>query len=292
MIPSPAHPRLGLRGRQVDVAGAMAANGGVGYLLDDVRPGVRSIARDLHPRAFELAAQMPVHFDAVRELDALSPRKERHWRSYFRAPANDQGPTPRCTAFGALTAVHCLALSHRPIPRVSPATYYAMNQANDLRRGLDFRASGGGATTLAAAETAVQLGLAGAFWWTYTAGTALDTLVADGATLNGTDWPEGLFETDREGIARIRNGPTSAGGHLWAARGYLPRRDLVILAQTWGALRDFDIPGLGRDEMLISGDDYRELIEAREGEVISLRELENDRFVAPGVTPTFGIPSE
>lgn len=188
------------------------------YLLGAARPGLPATARGLVPRALETSADV-----------ARVPRRSRRWRVYW---AGDQGATPRCTAFGSLTALHCLPVSHSPKPVVAPDALYPEIQAIDRAEGRVFAE---GATTNAAMEALRRRGVIGGYWWADTEDVALDALAADSATVNGTDWYPSMWQRDAEGIVRMP-GPTErpAGGHLWCAAAYDARRDLVWHPSTWG----------------------------------------------------------
>ena len=207
---------------------------------------------------------------AVRNLpqlgiitEAFVPKSKQH-RTYFKH--NDQGETPRCTAFGTLTDLACTPITYPgKNPLKDPQQFYEQIQAEDRAHGRHFSE---GATTVAAMECAKANGWISAYYWGWTMEIAQRTILVC-PMVWGTWWYDSMFDADDEGIIRIGRNARQSGGHLYCVNGYNVRRDLWTIEQTWGS-QPYGSSGFSGKRQYIPGDDlYRLLREDGEFTVIT-----------------------
>ena len=160
---------------------------------------------------------------------ALGVRDSRSWRQWMRF---NQGPTPRCTAFGTATllAADPVRPSQAWLRLLDIGQLYKDIQAQDRAEGRNYSE---GATTLAAMKVGQARGWWTEYRWAYDIDTVLKTLHDSCPVILGTNYYYSQFDRDSEGIARITATTELAGGHYYVLRGYNPRRGLVTSPQTW-----------------------------------------------------------
>lgn len=221
-------------------------------------PGLQ-IRHDVRSERY-MARSLP----ALGDTTEVFKPKTKQWRTYFRQ--NDQGPTPRCTAFGTLTDLACNPITHPgKNPLKDPQQFYEQIQAEDRAKGRHFAE---GATTIAAMEAAKANGWINAYYWGWTMDTAHRTILVC-PMVWGTWWYSSMFSPDNEGIIRITPAAVADGGHLFCVNGYNARRDLWTIENTWGQV-SYGSAGMTGKRQYISGDDlYRLLREDGEFTVIT-----------------------
>lgn len=148
----------------------------------------------------------------------------------------DQGNTGHCVGFG-----WSAELSGSPV-RISGVDnnfahglFYAAQKV-DIAEGRNF---GDGATVIAGAKAAKNLGYMESYTWATTIDDLLAALVGHGPAVLGVNWREFMFNPTRQGLLDISG--QVAGGHCITAFGFIPkmrfglkRFDVIPLVQSWG----------------------------------------------------------
>lgn len=163
-------------------------------------------------------------------------------RSHRQYKYFDQGPTPKCTAFGTLTY---LAAAHPYNKALSNKIVLDGHQLYELIRAWDVENHNlydEGATCTAALETARKLGWIERYEWMYTIRT-MQECIPIAPLQAGTYWYDSMFERDAEGIVKVpRSFDTTDSGHFYTLGKYDAHRDIWWCRQTWGD-GDYGIPG-------------------------------------------------
>lgn len=128
----------------------------------------------------------------------------------------DQGQEGACVGFGwsAELAVEPVSV---PVTNGFALRLYHAAQAIDKAEGRDYP---DGATTLAGAKAAKNMGLISAYRWCFGIDEVTDALVVRGPVVLGINWYDGMYETDTNGLVSV-NGPL-VGGHCISLTGYWP----------------------------------------------------------------------
>jgi hypothetical protein len=107
-------------------------------------------------------------------------------------------------------------------------------QMVDKAMGNDF--GGEGATVLAGAKAARNMGMVGTFRWALTLNDILDTAALFGPVVMGVNWYESMYDTDENGLLTIAG--DIAGGHCILINGYYKEHPIfgecVQLMNSWG----------------------------------------------------------
>lgn len=211
-----------------------------------------------------------VHFDdksrafPIRSLIGPQvPRVERQWRPGLTV---DQGSEGACVGFGWTGEL-----------LASPVRVKVTNETagNTLARGIYTRAKQideypgedyDGTSVLAGAKVLVERGYMPEYRWAFGIDDLIDTIVAHGPVVVGTDWHDSMYETRPSGLIDI-SGPI-VGGHCWLIYGYHPamrirgedwkaRYEVLRMRNSWGY--GYGIGGSG----LIKVEDMDTLLKAQ-----------------------------
>ncbi len=111
-----------------------------------------------------------------------------------------------------------------------------------------------GSSGLGAAKAAQQLGLGGAYFHVFNGADEVVQLLMSGRVVNiGTWWYSGM---DRPNYLRvIAPSGQRVGGHMYIARGYSIRNDLILLRCWWGLYQDVWIRRTHLDNLLMDEGD-------------------------------------
>lgn len=175
----------------------------------------------------------------VRHLVQGVERKKVIWDTPKPLPL-DQGREGACVGFGWAGEL-AVGPIHNPADNVFAFTFYSAARAEDKLNGLDIAE---GASVLAGARVAKKRGLISGYKWAFGANDVVDSICAKGPVVLGTNWYDGMYQTNRQGLLSI-SGPL-VGGHCWLAIGYWPAHpvigsDCIVLLNSWG--RAFGING-------------------------------------------------
>lgn len=162
----------------------------------------------------------------MRMLTALeAPARTAPWQA---PPAMDQGLTSACTGFGAAHVLASAPYMHAIAPSVA-YQLYNWAQENDEWEGTDYD----GSSVRGAVKGMVKAGLVKAgYWWAWDAETVRDYVRRYSAIIAGTDWYDGMMETDTRGYI-LPNGPM-VGGHAFAILGFSDTREAFRIQNSWG----------------------------------------------------------
>lgn len=146
----------------------------------------------------------------------------RYWRDtrWF----GDQGNTPHCVGYGW---AHWLVNS--PILNfVNPDGIYSLATLvdewdDDGEQGTSVRA---GAKILKA------LGFITSYNWCWDVETLIATVLEDGPVVVGTNWYEGMWDTDDDYFVHVTG--QAVGGHCYLINGYSVRYERFRLKNSWG----------------------------------------------------------
>lgn len=168
---------------------------------------------------------------------APAVKVERVWNMLPQFPL-DQGQEGACVGFG-----WCAELAAEPVRynTTNPYAfaYYENAQQIDRREGRHYES---GATLLAGAKLAKELGMVGQYRWAFGLEEVVSTLVSMGPVVLGVRWYESMYETDDNYGVQIHG--DVVGGHCILANGYYPNHPLhgecIQWINSWG-------PEYGRD---------------------------------------------
>lgn len=204
-------------------------------------PGVQKTLKNgalaLDPRLDRIAQfdERSRGFAAVDLIPPAAPLRSRLWDLRWRL---DQGQEGACTNFGL---AHNRLGSPRPrvlVPRVGTHAeqvvgvqrlahdLYIRSQQLDEWPGQEPAYSG--TSLLAACKAWREKGLLGEYRWGFGIDDVLAVLANLGPVVFATDWLQGMFEPDWDGLLRVEGAP--AGGHAYAMIGLVLRPDR---SQAW-----------------------------------------------------------
>ncbi len=111
-----------------------------------------------------------------------------------------------------------------------------------------------GSSGLAVAKAAKQLGYGGEYRHVFGGADEIVQLIQDGKAVPvGTWWYEGMFRPNEAGI--IHPTGNRVGGHMYIARGYEKKRDLVVIRCWWGKYQDVFIRREDLNNLMMDGGD-------------------------------------
>ena len=139
----------------------------------------------------------------------------------------DQGSEGACVGY---SFAHEIAAE--PVPGDVDGQYarhiYFEAQKVDQWPGEDYS----GTSVLAGAKTVATLGWFDEYRWAFSIDDALASLSNIGPAVFGTNWYEGMYDTDADGY--IHRTGNLAGGHAILALGYDHEKQAVLLHNSWG----------------------------------------------------------
>jgi hypothetical protein len=156
-----------------------------------------------------------------------SLRTSRYWWS--DGWWGDQGQTSQCVAFAW---VHWLEdgpilQDKTPPPIIVPEELYRQARMIDAWTGTEYD----GTSVRAAAKALVKHGLVVSYQWAFDVGRIVNTVLEVGPVVVGTDWYEGMLETDKKG--RIHPSGKVYGGHAYVLDGVNTKTGLFRLKNSW-----------------------------------------------------------
>lgn len=111
-----------------------------------------------------------------------------------------------------------------------------------------------GSSGLGSAKAAKALGIGAEYLHVFNGADGVVQQIQDDKVVSvGTKWYDGMFTPNSKHVIE----PTGklAGGHQYAAHGYLAEKDVVIIRCWWGAYRDAYIKREHLNELLLDGGD-------------------------------------
>ncbi len=176
-------------------------------------------------------------FGVAEVLPRRIPKRGRSWAC---RPRLNQGQEGACVGFGwthelAAAPVQLDTIATEPFAR----SLYREAQRVDEWPGEDYS----GTSVLAAAKVLTNWGYLAEYRWCFNIDDLIDTIVAYGPVVMGTDWTPSMFDTRPSGLLEVSGAP--AGGHSWLARGVIlkPRfkgepkitEPVIRAPNSWGA---------------------------------------------------------
>lgn len=183
----------------------------------------------------------------------------------------DQGVEGACVGF---SWAHELIAEpeHVPVGEAYARMIYREAQKVDEWPGEDYE----GTSVLAGVKIVKQLGWIEEYRWGFSTNDVLGAIANIGPVVLGTNWYEGMWDTDDNGY--IHPTGSLAGGHAILISGYDHERQAVLLHNSWG-------PSWGvNGRAWVSVSDLEFLLSQR-GEICVplVRKAEDDSVVEPGV---------
>lgn len=161
------------------------------------------------------------------------------WR--FRGPILNQGETGTCVGHAWRDFLRCAPVQTKTGPSawdlyrgIVAMDEYPSNDDEatlpDNDPGLD-----DGTSVRAGAQYLTTKGRLKSYVWAFTLADANAWLLRNGPLVLGTNWYDGMFTPDAQGVVRIKKaGDTIAGGHAYLARGTDLKRGMVRCVNSWG----------------------------------------------------------
>lgn len=186
----------------------------------------RRHAPDQRDSRFPLSALLP---------DEPSKRTHRYWGA--SGWWGDQGNTSRCVAFAWLHWLEDGPVTQPgPGPILDPNWLYKEAQRNDEFPGEDYD----GTSVRAGAKVLQGRSLIKEYRWAFDLPTLIQTVLEVGPVVVGTNWYQGMFSPDRDGVVRISG--SLAGGHAYVINGANTKTGVARGKNSWG--RDWGRRGL------------------------------------------------
>ena len=166
-----------------------------------------------------------------KALQGIAPPAPEHLpdRKLWRAPSQelDQiGPTCTVYSIGSFLEASPMMTPEGKLPKFAPL--YARARDLDEIPGTDYE----GSTVHGAAMAYAEAGWIGTYLWTNSPEALRTWLYTRGTVVVGTDWYEGMMDTDRAGYLNL-TGPI-VGGHAYNIVGHSRKRQAYRIRQTWG----------------------------------------------------------
>jgi hypothetical protein len=216
----------------------------------------------------------------------LTTRTSRYW--YDQTWWLDQQDKPHCVGFawmhrltdGPETQLESLRIiaktqteRHKKVTDAAHKTYHLAQQV-DQWPGEDYD----GTSVRAGAAILKVNNIFGDATWTVKLQDLIDLLLNKGPVVVGTNWYDGMFEPDENGVIAISG--DVAGGHAYVVNGVNTRTRMFRIKNSWG--RSWG----KRGRAYISFEDMERLLK-EEGECVWIEEFRIPRL--PGSMAFFGI---
>jgi len=165
-------------------------------------------------------------------LEAVQ-RRNKHW-ALFAGPL-DQGNTGTCVEHGwRHWGMAAPVISTKKLARIPQYALYDEMIAidewsdNDIDPRREF-----GTSVRAGARIFQQRGFLTVYGWVFEIETAIDWLVSQGALVFGTNWLQGMNQTDASGF--VYDTGRVLGGHCYTAIGWSETRGAMRFINSWGS---------------------------------------------------------
>lgn len=156
---------------------------------------------------------------------------------YFTKPALDQGNTSQCVAYSGEQFLMSGAIVNKMYK--TPAALYKECQQADEWPGDNYD----GTSVRALMKVLQSKKYLSEYKWAFDVPTVVSHLLKVGPVIFGTNWYDSMFEADRYGFIRIKQGSEVAGGHAYMIKGVNVTKKCPD--KTTGALRLINSWGRG-----------------------------------------------
>lgn len=173
---------------------------------------------DLRSLNFRMAA---LGCFALSSFGQSSQRKKSVWL--------DQGQEGACTGFGEANVLACSPYQ-KPMTNYTAQDLYHEARRQDEWEGEDYE----GSSVNGAMKAGRALGYITRWHWCLNTLELRHALSHHGAVEAGTNWYEGMWEPDKDGVLHVTG--DVVGGHAWCIDGYktLPGQVLYHMSNSWG----------------------------------------------------------
>lgn len=141
----------------------------------------------------------------------------------------DQGNTPQCVGFAWAHWIDDGPVLHAgPKPNTPPSLIYREAQKIDEWPGENYA----GTSVRAGAKYLQSINKISSYFWAFNLNTLVNTVLNIGPVVVGTNWYQGMFFPDRNGVIRISG--RLAGGHAYVINGVDTVKQQFRLKNSWG----------------------------------------------------------
>ena len=141
----------------------------------------------------------------------------------------NQGNTPQCVGYAWAHWIEDGPITHNGIvPIVNPTTIYKEAQKIDEWIGESYN----GTSVRAGAKYLKNTNKISAYYWAFDLNTLIDSVLTRGPVVVGTNWYNGMFYPDKNGLIRISG--RIAGGHAYVINGVDTKTKLFRIKNSWG----------------------------------------------------------
>jgi hypothetical protein len=141
----------------------------------------------------------------------------------------DQGDTPYCVGYSWAHWFEDGPVLHkgRP-PKISPIRIYENAQRLDEWIGEDYE----GSSVRGGVKYLKSVGAVNSYYWAFDINTITQYLLTKGPIVVGTDWTEGMFYPDKDGL--IKASGEVVGGHAYVLNGVDLKTRRFRIKNSWG----------------------------------------------------------
>lgn len=157
-------------------------------------------------------------------IPAVTTRTSRYW--WANGYWGNQSDYPYCVGYGWAHWVEDGPITH--VGQIDPVWIYKEAQKVDEWPGEDYD----GTSVRAGAKVIQSKGLIANYYWAETIEEIKRAILEVGPVAVGTDWYEGMFEPNSNGI--IKPSGSIAGGHCYVLDGVNTKTSLFRLKNSWG----------------------------------------------------------
>jgi hypothetical protein len=141
----------------------------------------------------------------------------------------DQGKTSQCVGYAWAHFIDDGPIKHLgPKPNTNPTLIYREAQKIDEWPGENYE----GTSVRAGAKFLKKENKIGSYLWAYNLDTLIKTVLTQGPVVVGTNWYNGMFYPDRNGLIKISG--RNMGGHAYVINGVDTRKQLFRIKNSWG----------------------------------------------------------
>jgi len=143
--------------------------------------------------------------------------------------SGDQGKTPMCVGYAWAHFIEDGPITHSGVhPLVSPVTIYKEAQKVDEWPGENYN----GTSVRAGAKYLLSSNKISSYLWAFEINTLINTVLNVGPVVVGSNWYNGMFNPDRNGLIKISG--SIAGGHAYVINGIDTNSKLFRIKNSWG----------------------------------------------------------
>ncbi len=141
----------------------------------------------------------------------------------------NQGNTPQCVGYSWAHFIDDGPIKHSgPKPNTNPTLIYREAQKIDEWMGENYD----GTSVRAGAKYLKSQNKISSYLWAYNLDTLIKTVLTQGPVVVGTNWYNGMFYPDKNGLIKISG--RIMGGHAYVINGIDTKKQLFRIKNSWG----------------------------------------------------------